>query len=137
MRSVRNPDRPYPWEGALHDGHRHPIQGLRNGTECVSGFANANRDGGLLVVGIASDGSVKGLKHLNESQINRVMKLDDVLVSHGCHSKLHQVATEDGEHQEIALFLVAYAMYLLNSASSACFCFVHRHEIVCTAKGAA
>jgi len=77
--------------------------------ECISGFANANRDGGLLVVGIASDGSVRGLKHLNESQINQIMRLDDALVSHGCHSKLHQVATEDSEYHEIALFLVAYA----------------------------
>ena len=77
--------------------------------ECVSAFANANRDGGLLVVGIASDGSVKGLQHLNENQVNRIMKLDDVLVSHGCHSKLHKVAAEDGEQHEIALFLVPYA----------------------------
>ena len=77
--------------------------------ECVSGFANANPDGGLLVVGIASDGSVKGLEHLNESQINQLMKLDDVLISHGCHSKLHQVAAEGGGQHEIALFLVSYA----------------------------
>ena len=77
--------------------------------ECVSGFANANREGGLLVVGIASDGSVRGLKHLNENQVNQIMKLDDVLVSHGCHSKLHKVAAEDGEQHETALFLVSYA----------------------------
>ena len=51
------------------------IQSLRiQIVECVSGFANANRDGGLLVVGIASDGSVKGLRHLNESQINQIMR---------------------------------------------------------------
>ena len=67
------------------------IQSFRSQiVECVSGFANANRDGGLLVVGIASDGAVRGLKHLNENQINQIMKLDDVLVSHGCHCKLHQ-----------------------------------------------
>ena len=76
---------------------------------CVSGFAYANRDGGLLVVGIASDGSVRGLKHLNEKQISQIMKLDDVLVSHGCHSKLHTVDAEDGEQREIALFLTTYA----------------------------
>ena len=86
------------------------IRNLRDQiVECVSGFANANRDGGLLVVGIAYDGSVRGLKHLNENQINRIMKLDDVLVSHGCHSKLHKVDAEDGEQHEIALFLVPYA----------------------------
>ena len=86
------------------------IRNLRDQiVECVSGFANANRDGGLLVVGIASDGSVRGLKHLNENQVNQIMKLDDVLVSHGCHSKLHKVAAEDGEQHETALFLVPYA----------------------------
>ena len=90
------------------------IQSFRNQiVECVSGFANANRDGGLLVVGIASDGAVRGLKHLNESQINQIMKLDDVLVSHGCHCKLHRVVTEDGEQHEIALFLVAYAEHAI------------------------
>ena len=77
--------------------------------ECVSGFANANREGGLLVVGIASDGSIRGLKHLNENQINQIMKLDDVLVSHGCRSKLHKVIAEDGKQDDIALFLVSYA----------------------------
>ena len=81
--------------------------------ECVSAFANANPDGGLLVVGIASDGSIKGLEHLNENQMNQLMKLDDVLVSHGCQSKLHQVAAEDGEQHEIALFLVPYAEHAI------------------------
>ena len=85
------------------------IRGLRdNIVESVSAFANANRDGGLLVVGIATDGSVTGLEHLNENQINQIMKLDDVLVSHGCHSKLHEFSMEDGEQHEIALFLVPY-----------------------------
>ena len=89
---------------------RSDIRALRdNIRECVSAFANANRDGGVLVVGIASDGSVRGLGHLNEKQINLLMKLDDVLVSHGCHSKLHQAAAEDGGQHEIALFLVSYA----------------------------
>lgn len=86
------------------------IRGLRDQiVECVSAFANANRDGGLLVVGIASDGSVGGLKHLNEDQINQIMKLDDVLVSHGCQSRLHEVVAGDGAPHEVALFLVSYA----------------------------
>ena len=86
------------------------IRGLRDQIrECVSAFANANRDGGLLVVGIASDGSVRGLKHLNEGQINQLTKLDDVLVSHGCQSKLYEVVAEDGAPHEVALFLVSYA----------------------------
>ena len=90
------------------------IRALRDQiAECVSAFANVNRDGGLLVVGIASDGSVRGLKHLNEDQINQLMKLDDVLVVHGCQSKLHGVVAEDGKQDEIALFFVAYAEHAI------------------------
>ena len=37
-------------------------------TECVSAFANANKTGGLLVLGIATSGDVKGINHLNDAQ---------------------------------------------------------------------
>ena len=43
------------------------LRGVRDQiTECVSGFANANREGGLLVVGVSSSGEVKGTNHLQE-----------------------------------------------------------------------
>jgi len=38
--------------------------------ETISAFANANRDGGLLVIGVSTTGDVKGLSHLNDSQRN-------------------------------------------------------------------
>src|SRR6266446_4886331 len=41
--------------------------------ECISAFSNTNRNGGLLVLGIASNGDINGLGHLNETQVNRLM----------------------------------------------------------------
>ena len=55
--------------------------------ECISAFANAT--GGLLVLGVSSNGMVTGLKHLSEDQINSLLKLER-LVHHssqiGCQS---------------------------------------------------
>src|SRR5437879_4987703 len=45
---------------------------IENVTACISAFANSNIAGGLLVLGIGSDGSVKGVGHLNEQQRNRI-----------------------------------------------------------------
>ena len=39
--------------------------------ETVSAFANANRTGGLLVIGIAKDGRILGIDHLNEESGRR------------------------------------------------------------------
>ena len=33
-------------------------------TECISAFSNANREGGLLVIGISKTGEITGTKHL-------------------------------------------------------------------------
>ena len=50
-------------------------------TECISAFANANLNGGLLVLGISSTGEVKGVEHLVEKQINRLTNINDVLLN--------------------------------------------------------
>ena len=46
---------------------------------CISAFANKNRRGGLLVLGISSTGEVKGIDHLSENQINSLMAFNDLL----------------------------------------------------------
>lgn len=75
--------------------------------ETLSAFANENHDGGLLVLGIASDGQVPGLSHLSEDQINGLAQID-YLVHHNSQFKLHKV-TIGGNEVEIALILVPYA----------------------------
>jgi predicted HTH transcriptional regulator len=43
-------------------------------TECVSAFANANKGGGLLVLGISKSGEIKGINHLNDAQRTRITR---------------------------------------------------------------
>src|SRR5260370_31434470 len=38
--------------------------------ETVSAFANSNADGGLMVIGIAKTGDLRGLAHLTDAQRN-------------------------------------------------------------------
>jgi len=38
--------------------------------ETISAFANENKAGGLLVLGISKSGELKGIEHLLEEQIN-------------------------------------------------------------------
>jgi hypothetical protein len=47
--------------------------------ETLSAFANRNIEGGLLVLGIASDGSVKGVDHLSEEQKNSLTDFSSLL----------------------------------------------------------
>ena len=71
--------------------------------ECVSAFANAT--GGLLVLGISNTGAVMGLKHLNEEQLNGLLKFER-LVHHGCQVRLHDVVNAQAVPDRVALFLV-------------------------------
>lgn len=56
--------------------------------ECISAFANCNIDGGLIILGIANNGIVKGTEHLNEEQINAIMSMpNQQLINHTTQSK--------------------------------------------------
>lgn len=77
--------------------------------ECVSAFANANETGGLLVLGISSDGQIRGLRHLTEQQRNSLTSLDDVLVNHGAQVRLHDCMSHDGAPDAICLIYVPHA----------------------------
>jgi hypothetical protein len=84
--------------------HNSKLGGVRNQIEeCVSAFANAT--GGLLVLGISSNGAVAGLRHLNESQLNSMLRFDR-LVHHGCQVRLHDIVNLQGVPNGVALFLV-------------------------------
>jgi predicted HTH transcriptional regulator len=84
--------------------HNSKLGGVRNQIEeCVSAFANAT--GGLLVLGISSNGAVAGLRHLNESQLNSMLRFDR-LVHHGCQVRLHDIVNLQGVPDRVALFLV-------------------------------
>ncbi len=43
-------------------------------TQTISGFANSNRDGGLLVLGMADDGTIIGWNHVREENLNGILQ---------------------------------------------------------------
>ena len=68
----------------------------------MSAFANA--DGGVLVLGVTTNGEVAGLNHLTENQINSLLNLRSI-VGAVIQAKLHPIAVgQDTRH--IALFKV-------------------------------
>ncbi len=76
--------------------------------ETVSAFANENRAGGLLVIGISKHGEVKGVGHLTEEQINALSNLNDVLKNHAasCHGYDH--VDDAGKTSKVLLVYVPY-----------------------------
>jgi len=56
----------------------------------LSGFANQNHLGGLLILGITTGGDLVGLNHLTENQINSIAQVT-YLVNHRVQFKIHEV----------------------------------------------
>ena len=50
--------------------------------QCISAFANRNREGGILVIGIADDGNIKGTHHVDESTMNSILQVVRDLSNH-------------------------------------------------------
>jgi predicted HTH transcriptional regulator len=74
----------------------------------ISGFANENRDGGLVVVGISKTGEVKGLAHLSDEQRNALTRPGDWLVNQNARVKLHEGKDSSGKPVKICLIYVPY-----------------------------
>ena len=55
--------------------------------QCISAFSNSNRAGGLLVLGIADDGTLKGTQHVDERTINRILQVARDLSNHATQVK--------------------------------------------------
>ena len=49
---------------------------------CISAFANGSREGGLLVLGIADDGTIKGTQHVDQQTINNILQVRLNLINH-------------------------------------------------------
>ena len=50
--------------------------------QCISAFANYSRNGGLLVLGIADDGTITGTQHIDESTMNNILQVRLDLTGH-------------------------------------------------------
>jgi predicted HTH transcriptional regulator len=75
----------------------------------VSAFANSNREGGLLVIGIGKNGTVTGLSHLSDQQRRTLFDLGLQLRNHSAHVKFHTAVDADGRPTEVALVFVPEA----------------------------
>ena len=82
------------FEGQLFDRKeirvdtRNQIHTLKAGiVECLSAFANSNRAGGLLVLGIADDGTLKGTQHVNEQMMNNILQVMRDLTNHATQTQ--------------------------------------------------
>ena len=78
-------------------------------TECISAFANTNKDGGLLVLGVSSTGEVKGVSHLSEDQINNLTNFTQKLKSQSTLVHEHPCQNSDGNPDKIILIYVFYS----------------------------
>jgi len=77
-------------------------------TECISAFANSNIEGGLLVLGIARNGSVKGVNHLEEAQRNCILNFDTLLVNQSAQAKLYDCKDKNEVANQILLIFTPY-----------------------------
>ncbi len=86
------------------------LKRLRDGiAETVSAFANSNVEGGLLVIGIASNGAVEGVNHLTERQKNSLTDIGSLLHFQAAEAKLHVCTDSAGQSNAICLIYTPYA----------------------------
>lgn len=75
----------------------------------VSAFANSNVEGGLLVLGVSSTGTIEGIDHLSEDQQNAVCDLNKILHHHVTDVRLYQCQSSTGENKTIALIFSGWS----------------------------
>ena len=78
-------------------------------TATVSAFSNQNRRGGLVVVGIDSDGGVIGTSHLTEQQRNSISNIGPLLTNQAAHVRTHPCTGTDGKGTNLTLIYAPYA----------------------------
>lgn len=74
----------------------------------ISAFANENRDGGLLVVGISKAGEIKGLSHMSDAQRNSIAQPSNWLLHQDARIKLHDCTDANGQPGKVCLIYVPY-----------------------------
>ena len=85
------------------------LKELRDGiAETISAFANSNVEGGLLVIGIASDGAVQGTNHLGEDQKNSLTDIGTLLRNQAAEAKFHVCMDGSNESNAICLIFTPY-----------------------------
>ncbi|MCW3097908.1 MAG: putative transcriptional regulator [Chthonomonadaceae bacterium] len=76
--------------------------------ETVSAFANANREGSLLVIGITKTGEVGGINHIPDSQRTSLTKIGDHLKNQCAECRFHDCVDRNGDPNQICLIYVPH-----------------------------
>ncbi|MDE2769984.1 MAG: putative DNA binding domain-containing protein [Bacteroidota bacterium] len=95
--------------GSSKDLQSH-LNKVRDGIiKTISAFANTNAEGGLLVLGIASDGTISGIDHLSEEQINSLTNFNSLLHYQTAEGKPHECVDNLGNRKTIFLIFAPYS----------------------------
>ena len=74
----------------------------------ISAFSNGSIEGGLIVLGIASDGNVNGIDHLSEKQLNTLLNFENLLHSHAVEVKTFQTTHLTEKDKTICFIYASY-----------------------------
>ncbi len=91
--------------GAAAFNSREMNQVMDQVREVSAAFANAHKQGGLLVVGIAKTGEIKGIDHLNDEQRSRLTDIGVLLRHQAVQTKFVNCHDPAGTPRTICLFL--------------------------------
>ncbi len=69
--------------------------------QCISAFANRNREGGILVLGITDNGNIKGTQHVNESTMNSILQVIRDLNNHATQVQDVELPNSNGRQLHI------------------------------------
>lgn len=72
-------------------------------TATVSAFANQNRQGGLLAIGIGKTGEIHGITHFTEQQRNAIGNIDTLLRNQAAQVRAHECTRADGQQTSVTL----------------------------------
>lgn len=78
-------------------------------TECISSFANSNKIGGLLVLGISKLGEIKGFSHLSDEHRNSITNIGAMLANQAASVKFFNYQNE----ADICLIFVPYTEHAI------------------------
>ena len=77
----------FDWKEVKTDNNSQIDSLKKNVKECISAFANTNRQGGLVVLGIADDGTIIGTQHVNEQRMNNILQVVRDLRNHATQTQ--------------------------------------------------
>ena len=87
----------FDWKEVRTDNNSQ-IDSLKNTVKkCISAFANSSRAGGLIVLGIADDGTIKGTQHVDEQTMNGILQVTQDLHHHATQVQDVELPNSDGK----------------------------------------